>query len=189
MRLRSIFVIFRVVLRREKLTPTHWTKVWKLGETVDEAFGNTVAQIFRLRVAAGVLERQHCHRVNHLSPCGGAMDKVSNRGERSPARGRLIEHHSEAEEARVRRVPRPDAAGVTCSPLYLLLRRDSLDVPSLPTVAAVSTVSATGRSGASLANPKSRILACPRWVMKILAGLMSRCTISFACAASSASAI
>ena len=41
----------------------------------------------------------------------------------------------------------------------------------------------------SLANPKSRIFACPRLVMKVLAGLMSRWTMPSAWAASSASAI
>ena len=42
---------------------------------------------------------------------------------------------------------------------------------------------------ASLARPKSRILAWPRLVTKIFAGLMSRWTMPSACAASSASAI
>jgi hypothetical protein len=41
----------------------------------------------------------------------------------------------------------------------------------------------------TFASPKSRILACPRSVTKMFAGLMSRCTIPFAWAASSASAI
>ena len=41
----------------------------------------------------------------------------------------------------------------------------------------------------SVARPKSRILACPREVTKMLAGLMSRWTMPFECAASSASAI
>ena len=41
----------------------------------------------------------------------------------------------------------------------------------------------------SFANPKSSTLACPRVVTKIFAGLMSRCTMPSACAASSASAI
>ena len=41
----------------------------------------------------------------------------------------------------------------------------------------------------TFANPKSRILACPRLVTKILAGLMSRWTMPSAWAASSASAI
>ena len=40
-----------------------------------------------------------------------------------------------------------------------------------------------------LASPKSRILACPRSVTKMFAGLMSRWTMPLACAASSASAI
>ena len=44
-------------------------------------------------------------------------------------------------------------------------------------------------TGATFAKPKSRILACPRLVTKMLAGLMSRWTIPSACAASSASAI
>ena len=42
---------------------------------------------------------------------------------------------------------------------------------------------------ATFAKPKSRILACPRLVTKMFAGLMSRCTMPSACAASSASAI
>ena len=42
---------------------------------------------------------------------------------------------------------------------------------------------------ATLARPKSRILAWPRLVTKMLAGLMSRWTMPSACAASSASAI
>ncbi len=49
-------------------------------------------------------------------------------------------------------------------------------VPGLVNAAAVAS-SDEGRCDVSLARPKSRILACPRWVMKILAGLMSRCTI------------
>ena len=40
----------------------------------------------------------------------------------------------------------------------------------------------------TFARPKSRILAWPRRVTKMLAGLMSRCTMPRACAASSASA-
>ena len=44
-------------------------------------------------------------------------------------------------------------------------------------------------SGVTFASPKSRILACPRSVTKMLAGLMSRWTMPLACAASSASAI
>ena len=44
-------------------------------------------------------------------------------------------------------------------------------------------------SGVTFASPKSRILACPRLVTKMLAGLMSRWTMPSACAASSASAI
>ena len=43
--------------------------------------------------------------------------------------------------------------------------------------------------GVTLASPKSRILACPRLVTKMLAGLMSRWTMPSAWAASSASAI
>ena len=42
---------------------------------------------------------------------------------------------------------------------------------------------------ATLASPKSRTLAWPRLVTKMFAGLMSRCTMPSACAASSASAI
>jgi hypothetical protein len=41
----------------------------------------------------------------------------------------------------------------------------------------------------TFARPKSRILACPRLVTKIFAGLMSRWTMLSLCAASSASAI
>ena len=41
----------------------------------------------------------------------------------------------------------------------------------------------------TFASPKSRILACPRLVTKMFAGLMSRWTMPSACAASSASAI
>ena len=43
--------------------------------------------------------------------------------------------------------------------------------------------------GVTLASPKSRILAWPRLVTKMFAGLMSRWTMPSACAASSASAI
>src|SRR5271156_129092 len=42
--------------------------------------------------------------------------------------------------------------------------------------------------GSIFASPKSRILACPRWVTKIFAGLMSRWTIPLECAASNPSA-
>jgi len=44
-------------------------------------------------------------------------------------------------------------------------------------------------TGDNLAKPKSSILACPRSVTKMFAGLMSRCVIPFVCAASNASAI
>ena len=44
-------------------------------------------------------------------------------------------------------------------------------------------------AGVTFASPKSRILACPRLVTKMLAGLMSRWTMPSAWAASSASAI
>ena len=43
--------------------------------------------------------------------------------------------------------------------------------------------------GLTLASPKSRILACPRWVTKMFAGLMSRWTIPLAWAASRPSAM
>ena len=43
-------------------------------------------------------------------------------------------------------------------------------------------------SAPTFASPKSRILACPRSVTKMLAALMSRWTIPLPCAASSASA-
>jgi len=45
---------------------------------------------------------------------------------------------------------------------------------------------------ASFARPKSRIFTCETWprvVIKIFAGLMSRCVMPFECAASSPSAI
>src|SRR5450755_2156763 len=45
------------------------------------------------------------------------------------------------------------------------------------------------RSGVSFARPKSRTLACPRLVTKMLPGLISRWTMPSLCAASSASAI
>jgi hypothetical protein len=44
-------------------------------------------------------------------------------------------------------------------------------------------------AGATLASPKSNILACPRLVTKMLAGLMSRWMMPTACAASRASAM
>ena len=54
-------------------------------------------------------------------------------------------------------------------------------------LASVVVYLLAGRS--SFARPKSSTFACLRWVTKIFAGLMSRCTIPFACAASNASAI
>ena len=48
---------------------------------------------------------------------------------------------------------------------------------------------AKARTGLDLASPKSSIFAWPRRVTKMFAGLMSRCTMPPACAASSASAI
>ncbi len=66
---------------------------------------------------------------------------------------------------------------------------------TVPTVvpAVVSSGVVTARdtpSGAAVvrATPKSRILALPRFVTKMFAGLMSRCTMPAAWAASSASA-
>ena len=58
-----------------------------------------------------------------------------------------------------------------------------------PAVAAVIPSAAVSGEAFTLASPKSRTLACPRLVTKMFAGLMSRCTIPSACAASSASAI
>ena len=66
--------------------------------------------------------------------------------------------------------------------------------------ALVVSVSESGRVGGTssrpaavrpmgFARPKSSIFACPRVVTKMLAGLMSRCTMPCECAASSASAI
>ena len=52
-----------------------------------------------------------------------------------------------------------------------------------------STGSLDDCAGATFARPKSRILAWPRSVTKMFAGLMSRWTMPLACAASSASAI
>src|SRR5207245_6046823 len=57
----------------------------------------------------------------------------------------------------------------------------ALETPATPTARPLP--------GTSLAKPKSRILAWPRWVTKIFAGLMSRCTIPLECAASKASEI
>ena len=56
-------------------------------------------------------------------------------------------------------------------------------------VAPPPTGSAIRRDADCFASPKSRIFACERVVIKILAGLMSRCTMPRACAASNASAI
>jgi hypothetical protein len=55
-------------------------------------------------------------------------------------------------------------------------------------VANVSASAAALLAGFTLARPKSKILACPLSVRKIFAGLMSRWTMPFECAAFSPSA-
>ena len=55
-------------------------------------------------------------------------------------------------------------------------------------VAVTAPRSSPSGSAASFAMPKSSSFAAPRVVMKMFSGLMSRWTIPFACAASSASA-
>jgi len=64
-------------------------------------------------------------------------------------------------------------------------------VPGLVSSASAAVVAseACPRRAGSFANPKSRIFACPRSVRKMFAGLTSRWTMPFACAASSPSAI
>ncbi len=56
-------------------------------------------------------------------------------------------------------------------------------------VGASECSSPLARTASILARPKSRILACPRGVTKMLAGLRSRCTMPLAWADSRASAI
>ena len=52
-----------------------------------------------------------------------------------------------------------------------------------------SRVTSPSEAGSSsFASPKSSSLACPDLIMKIFAGLISRCRIPLRCAASSASA-
>ena len=74
-------------------------------------------------------------------------------------------------------VPRAEPGLVICS----------LESSNVASSDAVSPVAPTPL--ATFASPKSKIFACPRVVTKMFAGLMSRCTIPFACAASSASAV
>ena len=111
--------------------------------------------------------------------------------ERQRARRHLVEHRSEREQVGARiQLFRPH-----------LLRRhvghraqrrartgQVLLSPSPVCVSALAICS-TLPADVTLASPKSRILACPRLVTKMLAGLMSRWTMPSACAASSASAI
>ena len=59
---------------------------------------------------------------------------------------------------------------------------------STPTVSMELPLRLATFGFATLANPKSRIFTCPRFVTKMFAGLMSRCTMPSLCAASSASA-
>ena len=61
----------------------------------------------------------------------------------------------------------------------------SIDAVALAAAAAPSVA----LLGASFARPKSRILACPRWLTKMFAGLVSRWTMPSVCAASSASVV
>ena len=76
-----------------------------------------------------------------------------------------------------------DTVGVSCG---------DTPSPGSPATAGSPPSPPRGRGllvGESFARPKSRIFGCPRVVMKMFAGLMSRCVIPFECAASSASAV
>ena len=69
-----------------------------------------------------------------------------------------------------------------------LVRKSSARLAAVGNVGSSDSVLCSG-PGVSLASPKSRILAWPRVVKKIFAGLMSRCMMPFECAASRPSAI
>ena len=58
----------------------------------------------------------------------------------------------------------------------------------MPAVMELSVAWLEESADATLASPKSKILAWPRFVTKMFAGLMSRCTIPCECAASKPSA-
>src|SRR5205814_10442870 len=70
------------------------------------------------------------------------------------------------------------------SELSTLSLHDALPIfswsESTSTVARLSTLRDPRFDALTFARPKSRILACPRSVTKIFAGLMSRCTMPFA---------
>jgi len=59
-------------------------------------------------------------------------------------------------------------------PVVVVLAATSAAAGSVPPTSIVASISG---DGSSLASPKSSTLACPRLVTKMLAGLMSRCTI------------
>ena len=84
----------------------------------------------------------------------------------------------------------PAPAPATCRPPFPALFPGWSDAPPhRPCACLRRNVARRTARQATFASPKSRILACPRLVTKMLAGLMSRWMIPSACAASSASAI
>ena len=85
--------------------------------------------------------------------------------------------------------PCPAPAPATCTPPCPVACRDSSEVLLTAAVGIAETSTPGAMQELTLPRPKSRILACPRSVTKMLAGLMSRWTIPLAWAASRASAI
>jgi hypothetical protein len=99
-----------------------------------------------------------------------------------------VKHHAERKQA----VRASNSSPRTCSgDMYEMV---PIAVPSRVRCSGSLAVGIAERftapaAGVSFARPKSKTLACPWSVTKMLAGLMSRWTIPLACAASSASAI
>ena len=105
-----------------------------------------------------------------------------------PAGHHLVEHHAEREEI----VRASSSSPRACSgDMYATVPRQGPDW-SAARPQPWGTPKSRYRPAAedvTLARPKSMILACPREVTKMFAGLISRCTIPRVCAASSASTI
>jgi len=59
----------------------HHRQIGNLREAIDEALGETVAEVFAVGIIAGIDEGQHCNRRNFLRAAGAAKQEIASRGE------------------------------------------------------------------------------------------------------------
>ena len=50
----------------ERHSPRHDANLAKLRQSIDQRLGDSVAQVFRLRIAARIFEREDCQRIDRL---------------------------------------------------------------------------------------------------------------------------